>query len=154
MSMFCFQCQETAKGTGCTVRGVCGKIEDIAKLQDLLILTLKGISYIVAKGKLDAGKLNEINHQMMNSLFMTITNANWDGMAFEEQIKKMLAFRNELKKTVDLPDLPDAATFEVDTRENMLDKAAAVGVLATANEDVRSLRETVTYGLKGMAAYA
>ncbi|KAF1084001.1 Hydroxylamine reductase [Sporotomaculum syntrophicum] len=154
MSMFCFQCQETAKGTGCTVRGVCGKTEDIAKLQDLLIYTLKGIAYVVTKGKLDAGKLPDINRQMLNSLFMTITNANWDGMALEEQIKKMLAFRNELKKTVALPDLPDVATFEVDTRENMLDKAASVGILATENEDVRSLQQTITYGVKGMAAYS
>jgi len=152
--MFCFQCQETAKGTGCTVRGVCGKTEDIAKLQDFLIYTLKGIAYVVTKGKLDVGKLSEINQQMLHSLFMTITNANWDGTAFEEQIKKMLAFRNELKKTAALQDLPDVATFEVDTRENMLDKAAGVGILATENEDVRSLQQTITYGLKGIAAYA
>ena len=153
MSMFCFQCQETAKGTGCTVRGVCGKTEDIAKLQDLLIYTLKGVSYIVTKGKLDVSKIPDVNHQMLTSLFMTITNANWDGAVFEEQIKKMLAYRNELKKSVVLSDLHDAANFEVNTRENMLDKANAVGVLATENEDVRSLQQTIIYGLKGMAAY-
>lgn len=83
MSMFCFQCQETARGTGCEVRGVCGKTEEVAKLQDLLIYTLKGISQIVIKGKLDIDKLSDINHQMLNSLFMTITNANFDDVAIE-----------------------------------------------------------------------
>src|SRR5574344_880787 len=100
MSMFCYQCQETAGGKGCEVRGVCGKTEEVAKLQDLLIYTLKGISQIVIKGKLDIDKLSDINHQMLNSLFMTITNANFDDVAIETQIKKMLSFRNELRKTV------------------------------------------------------
>ena len=153
MSMFCFQCQETARGTGCEVRGVCGKTEEVAKLQDLLIYTLKGISQIVIKGKLDIDKLSDINHQMLNSLFMTITNANFDDVAIETQIKKMLSFRNELRKTVALNDLHDAATFEVDSRASMLDKASSVGVLSMKNEDIRSLKQMITYGLKGMAAY-
>ena len=153
MSMFCFQCQETARGTGCEVRGVCGKTEEVAKLQDLLIYTLKGISQIVIKGKLDIDKLSDINHQMLNSLFMTITNANFDDVAIETQIKKMLSFRNELRKTVALNDLHDAATFEVDSRASMLDKASSVGVLSMKNEDIRSLEQMITYGLKGMAAY-
>jgi len=151
--MFCFQCQETARGTGCEVRGVCGKTEEVAKLQDLLIYTLKGISQIVIKGKLDIDKLSDINHQMLNSLFMTITNANFDDVAIETQIKKMLSFRNELRKTVALNDLHDAATFEVDSRASMLDKASSVGVLSMKNEDIRSLKQMITYGLKGMAAY-
>ncbi len=75
MSMFCFQCQETARGTGCEVRGVCGKTEEVAKLQDLLIYTLKGVSEIVVKGKLDIANLHDANYQVLNSLFMTITNA-------------------------------------------------------------------------------
>jgi hydroxylamine reductase len=153
MSMFCFQCQETARGTGCEVRGVCGKTEDVAKLQDLLIYTLKGISQIVVKEKLDVSKLTNTNHQVLNSLFITITNANFDDAAIEKQIKKMLVLRNELRKAVSANDLHDAATFEVDTRESMLDKASSVGVLSMKNEDIRSLKQMITYGLKGMAAY-
>ena len=153
MSMFCYQCQETAKGTGCEIRGVCGKTEEVAKLQDLLIYTLKGISEIVVKGKADVAGLGPINHEVLSSLFMTITNANFDAAAFEVEIKKMLALRNELRAKISAEKLHDAATFEVTSRESMLEKAASVGVLATQNEDVRSLRELITYGLKGMAAY-
>ena len=154
MSMFCYQCQETARGTGCEVRGVCGKTEQVAKLQDLLVYSLKGISEIVVKGKLDLDNLSVINHQVLGSLFMTITNANFDESAIEAQIKKMLSLRDDLKKTVSASDLHDAATFNVYTREEMLVKAADIGVLSTENEDVRSLREMITYGLKGMAAYS
>ncbi len=151
MSMFCYQCQETAGGKGCTMRGVCGKTEEVAKLQDLLIYTLKGISEIVVKGK-PASKPAQLDHEMLNSLFITITNANFDAAAIEAQIRKMLALRDNLPMPAGL--LHDAATFTVTTREEMLQKAAEVGVLATANEDVRSLREMISYGVKGMAAYA
>ncbi len=154
MSMFCFQCQETAGGTGCAVRGVCGKTDEVAKLQDLLIYTLKGISEIVIKGKLDISKMNDTNYEVLSSLFMTITNANFDDGSIEKQIEKMIALRNELRNTVSVSNLHNAATFEVDTKASMLEKAASVGVLSTANEDVRSLREMITYGLKGIAAYA
>ena len=154
MGMFCYQCQETAKGTGCTVRGVCGKNEQVAKLQDLLIHTLKGIAEIVVKGKIDISKLGPANYEVLSSLFMTITNANFDGDAIENKIKEMIAVRDELRQSVSVENLHDAATFTVDTRDSMLEKAALVGILATENEDVRSLRETVIYGLKGMAAYA
>ena len=154
MSMFCYQCQEAAKGTGCEVRGVCGKTEEVAKLQDLLIYTLKGVSDIVVKGRLDVANLQAVNHQVLNSLFMTITNANFDDTAIEAQIKKVLSLRNELKKTVTASDLHDAASFHADTVEAMLVKAASIGVLSTENEDVRSLREMIIYGLKGIAAYS
>lgn len=154
MGMFCFQCQETARGTGCEVRGVCGKTEQVAKLQDLLIYTLKGLAQVVVKGKLDVANLADANHQLLNSLFMTITNANFDDSAIEAQIKKTIALRDKLRHQVAVSDLHDAATFELGLREEMLSKAATVGVLATKNEDVRSLREMITYGLKGMAAYA
>ena len=109
MSMFCFQCQETAKGKGCTVRGVCGKTEEVARLQDLLIYTLKGIAEIVVKGQLDIGKLGELNYEVLNSLFMTITNANFDDGAIEKQILKMLAFRDKLRESAAAGDLHDAA---------------------------------------------
>lgn len=153
MSMFCYQCQETAKGTGCEVRGVCGKNEEVAKLQDLLIYVTKGISEVVVKGKLDVKSIREVNHEVLKSLFITITNANFDDGAIENQIHKMIGFRNELKKQISGVDLSDAAEFEVSDRASMLDKASKVGVLSTENEDVRSLREMIIYGLKGMAAY-
>jgi len=151
--MFCYQCQETAKGTGCEVRGVCGKNEEVAKLQDLLIYVTKGISEIVVKGKVDVKSISEVNHEVLKSLFITITNANFDDGAIENQIHKMIGFRNELKKQISGVNLGDAAEFEVSDRASMLDKASKVGVLSTENEDVRSLREMIIYGLKGMAAY-
>jgi len=152
--MFCYQCQETAGGKGCAVRGVCGKTEEVAKLQDLLIYTLKGISQIVVKEKLDVKSLGEINYEVLSSLFMTITNANFDDGSIEKQIMKMIVVRDKLRNSVASAGLHDAATFMVSSRESVLEKAATVGVLSTANEDVRSLREMITYGLKGMAAYA
>lgn len=153
MSMFCYQCQETAKGTGCEVRGVCGKNEEVAKLQDLLIYVTKGISEIVVKGKVDVKSISEVNHEVLKSLFITITNANFDDGAIENQIHKMIGLRNELKKQISDVNLGDAAEFDVSDRASMLDKASKVGVLSTENEDVRSLREMIIYGLKGMAAY-
>ena len=153
MSMFCFQCQETARNTGCTIRGVCGKTEEVAKLQDLLIYTLKGISDIVVKSKLDISTIDETNREVLNSLFTTITNANFDDDSIEDQIKKMIDLRDDLRNTVAEKDFHDAATFTVDSREAMLEKAASIGVLSTEDEDIRSLREMNIYGLKGMAAY-
>lgn len=153
MSMFCYQCQETAKGTGCNVRGVCGKSEDVANLQDLLIYLLKGMSDIVKKGNLNVSELTEENHELIKSLFMTITNANFDDNAFVAQIKKVEALRDKLRGKVSIEGLHDSAVFSVGTKEEMQKKSLTVGVLSTENEDVRSLRELITYGLKGMAAY-
>jgi hydroxylamine reductase len=152
--MFCYQCQEAAGGKGCRVRGVCGKTEEVARLQDLLIYTQKGISEIVVKGRLDASKLGELDHEVLRSLFMTITNTNFDGEAIEKQIRKMMAARDELRSTADCRNLHDAAAFEADSRESMTEKAACIGVLSAENEDIRSLREMIVYGIKGMAAYA
>ena len=152
MSMYCYQCQEAAKGVACTMSGVCGKNAEVAKLQDLLVYALKGVAAIVTRGKLKTDQMPEVNHQVLGSLFMTITNANFDDGALEAQIKKMLALRDGLKHA-SLVDLPDAATFTVKTRNDMLVKAKTVGVLATSDEDIRSLREMIVYGLKGMAAY-
>ncbi|SHH38695.1 hydroxylamine reductase [Tepidibacter thalassicus] len=161
MSMFCYQCQEAAKGTGCTVKGVCGKSEDVAKLQDLMIYTLKGIALIAQECKKAGIKFSNANHFIMNGLFMTITNANFDEGAFIEKIKEGIALREEMKeelknKGIVLNDLHDVATWTADTDFAIKAKADSVqvGVLATENEDIRSLRELITYGLKGMAAYA
>jgi hydroxylamine reductase len=151
--MFCYQCQECAKGTGCEIRGVCGKNEEVAKLQDLLIYATKGISEVIVKGKLDVNTLGNVNHEILKSLFITITNANFDEAAIEKQVNKLIGIRNDLKKKVSGVQFGDAANFEVTDRASMLEKASKVGVLATENEDIRSLRELITYGLKGMAAY-
>ena len=149
--MFCYQCQETARNTGCTVRGVCGKVENVAALQDLLIYTLKGISDIVIKDHVATELCGSLNIDVIESLFMTITNANFDEEAFESQIKKMIVARDGIRQSRD--GLSDAATFRVSSRESMIEKAQSVGVLSTDNEDIRSLRQLIIYGLKGMAAY-
>lgn len=154
MSMFCYQCQETAKGTGCKIRGVCGKSEEVAKLQDLLVYVTKNISEIVVKGKIDVNSINEINHQVIKSLFITITNANFDDNAIEKQIYKMIDLRTELNKQVSDIILDTKINFEINDRVSMLEQASKVGILSTENEDIRSLRELITYGIKGMAAYA
>ena len=147
--MFCFQCQEAARGTGCEIIGVCGKSPEVAKLQDLLIYTLKGISHMVYQKKLNIEDLQVIHHEMMNSLFMTITNANFDDEAIVKQIQKMLNYRDTLSEMVEGDSLKDAAKFKVTDKESMLKKASQVGVLAEKNEDIRSLRELIIYGLKG-----
>ncbi len=159
MSMFCFQCQEAAKGTGCTLRGVCGKTSDVANLQDLLIYALKGISVYSTKVR-DLGVSNaNVDQFVIESLFATITNANFDRSYFVNRIQEALELRNQVKDQLAQAggavndELPDAAVWNGDETEFEI-KATQVGVLATENEDVRSLRELLIYGLKGMAAYA
>lgn len=153
--MFCYQCQEAAGGKACKIKGICGKEENTANLQDLLIYTLKGISNIVIKGNMDVNSLKEANHETLKSLFMTITNANFDDDAFVKQINKLIEIRDNMSKSMDEKiSLHDAAKFKVENKEEMSAKAITVGVLATENEDVRSLRELIIYGLKGLAAYA
>lgn len=153
MSMFCYQCQEAAKNTGCTVKGICGKSHEVANLQDLLIYTCKGLAEIVVKGKLNVDSIGELNHEVLKSLFMTITNANFDDEAIQKQINKMMHLRIAITTNLNDLLLSDAATFTVHDYTSMLEKALSIGVLSTENEDVRSLRELITYGLKGMAAY-
>ena len=160
MSMFCFQCQEAAKGTGCTVKGVCGKTDDVANLQDTLMYVLKGISWF--NEKLRAKKLNpaKADKVVFDGLFSTITNANFDRTSFVERINASIQVRDELHQKcmeagIELPaELPDFATWSGSTAEEFERKAIEVGVLSTEDEDVRSLRELVIYGVKGIAAYA
>jgi hydroxylamine reductase len=153
--MFCYQCQETARNSGCTVKGVCGKNAEVSNLQDLLIYVTKGIAQIVTKSSADVATLNTVNHELLTSLFMTITNANFDDAAIEAQIVKMMKLRDELAAKKNISGLHDAATFTAAGHDALVKKSESdeVGVLATANEDVRSLRELITYGLKGVAAY-
>ncbi|MDA3846563.1 MAG: hydroxylamine reductase [Vallitaleaceae bacterium] len=154
--MFCYQCQEAAKGTGCDIAGVCGKTPEVSNLQDLLIYTTKGISDIVVKGGIDVTTLGATNETVLDSLFKTITNANFDPEAIKAQIYKNMAIRdalrNDLSKEV-IMTLHDCASFTLESDAELEAKADAVGVLLTENEDVRSLRELITYGLKGYAAY-
>jgi len=160
MSMFCYQCQETAKGSGCTMRGVCGKTSDVANLQDLLIYSLKGISFYNQKAKDLKLDTEEADRFIVESLFMTITNANFDRERFTKKIIDALALRDNIKKSVidaggNVEDIThDSALWFSNSVEEFEEKAKYVGVLATENEDVRSLRELLIYGLKGMAAYA
>lgn len=158
MSMFCFQCQETAQNRGCTVRGVCGKTPDVANLQDLLVFLLKGISVLASalreKGEKVPAKANRF---VMESLFMTITNANFDKERFVKRVHEALSLRDELLEA--LGSVPeergsDSLSWRAESVEEMEAKAATVGILQTEDVDVRSLRELLIYGLKGMAAYA
>ena len=156
--MFCFQCQETAKGTGCTVRGVCGKQEDTANLQDLIIFHCKGISVLAKKGKgLGINQVEEAGRVITHALFTTITNANFDNDALISCIKSVQTFKNNLKSSLGdkLPaDLHDSALYSNDDESQFQEKAKTVGILATPEEDVRSLRELVVFGCKGISAYA
>ena len=183
MSMFCYQCQETAKGTGCTMRGVCGKTADVSNLQDLLIYTLKGISVYALEARQAGIATQRANKFIMEGLFATITNANFDKEHFIGLIKQALEIREEIKaallkagKKVETANEStksvwqkltgwfssdeaqeashDSTQWIADTAATFEEKAATVGILATVNEDVRSLRELLTYGVKGMAAYA
>jgi hydroxylamine reductase len=152
MSMFCYQCQETIGNTGCTVAGACGKKESTANLQDLLIHILKGIAIWSEK----AGNVDpKVGRFVAESLFATITNANFDDDRFVELIEQAIQIRDEIKAQTgeEGAGLPDAATWVGSGLQTFLEKAPSIGVLATENEDVRSLRELIIYGLKGMAAY-
>lgn len=157
--MFCFQCQEASKGTGCTIKGVCGKTSDVANLQDLLIYTLKGISYLSELAVLNDEVKHRISMFITNSLFATITNANFDKAYFLDKVRDGLQLRDEVYARInkyiemDIDTLPDAAVWSAVTDEELEQKAATIGVRLTADEDVRSLRELLIYGLKGMAAY-
>lgn len=149
--MFCFQCQETAGNKGCTVKGVCGKTKEVADLQDLLIYVTKGLAQ-VANRKGDLGEMKiAVQDRIADNLFTSITNANFNAETVEDYIVKTLDMKKELAQGME--DLPAEAAFDV--REGLTEaaKADAIGVLATKDEDIRSLRELITYGLKGTAAY-
>ena len=183
MSMFCYQCQETAKGTGCTMRGVCGKTADVSNLQDLLIYTLKGISIYALEARLAKISTQEADKFIMEGLFATITNANFDKGHFVLLIKQALIVRDNVKAALLKAGITietesentksiwqkltqwftadgtaegshDSTLWFADNAAEFEKKAATIGILATENEDVRSLRELLTYGVKGMAAYA
>ena len=153
--MFCFQCQETAGCKGCTVSGVCGKKPEVAAMQDLLIYVTKGLSAVTTALRKEGKEVSKkINHLVTMNLFVTITNANFDREAIIAAIKNTLkAKEEELARLNNKEGLTEAALWNEDEAE-FDEKAQNVGVLTTENEDIRSLRELITYGLKGLAAYS
>ena len=152
--MFCYQCQEAAKGTGCEVAGVCGKKPETAALQDLLLYIAKGISLYAEKAIKKGDDISSVGLFVVNSLFTTITNANFDDSKLIELIKEGIVVRDNLKATVgELENPHDCATFTYTSDSDLQAKATVVGLLSEPNEDVRSLRELLTSGVKGLAAY-
>lgn len=158
--MFCYQCQETAKNEGCTIQGVCGKTADVANLQDLLMFLCKGISHYTVRLRELGIEIPQINKFITDSLFMTITNANFDKSRFITRVLMAYEMRNAAKERLlsaggSLEGITyDGALWRGDTEAEMAGKTLEASVLATEDEDIRSLRELTTYGLKGMAAYA
>ena len=152
--MFCYQCQETAGCRGCTVSGVCGKKPDVAAMQDLLLYVTKGISAVTTALRQEGKQVSaEVNHLITLNLFTTITNANFDRESIEARIRATLTEKEALLAQVADPSiLPEAARW--DGSGNWEEKAGTVGVLSAENEDIRSLRELITYGLKGLSAYS
>ena len=153
--MFCFQCQETAGCTGCTKFGVCGKSPDLARMQDLLVYVTKGLSEVTTRLRKEGKKVStEVNHYITINLFTTITNANFDDEVFYDRVRRVLEIKEELLNQLSNKEgLSEAALWTASTREEYDAKSTQVGVLATKDEDIRSLRELITYGLKGLAAY-
>jgi len=158
MSMFCYQCQEAAKGTGCTISGVCGKSDDLSNMMDLLNHLLKGVSYYSTELREKKGYENQmVNKFIFDGLFATITNANFDKEIFIKRIEKALEIRSMLKAEADKAGIKVDTSFDgttwTGTANQFEAKAEKVGVLEEKNEDIRSLKELAMYGLKGMAAY-
>ena len=157
--MFCYQCQETAKGTGCTVKGVCGKTEDVANLHDLLIYLMKGISKLTVRLREKGEEMPEVNKFITDGLFMTITNVNFDKQRFVKKIEEAFRVCEKVQNRLAVLGITDALNnfkgldWKERTVEEMEEKAKQVGILSTQNEDVRSLRQLLTYGIKGLAAY-
>ena len=153
--MFCYQCQETAGCSGCTRVGVCGKQPDVAAMQDLLVYVTKGISAVTTTLRQEGVEIQPaVNHMITLNLFTTITNANFSKEAIIARIQETLSEKDLLLSKLTNKDvLPEAALWNGSVEE-FDTKAAAVGVLSTENEDIRSLRELITYGLKGLSAYS
>ena len=161
MSMFCFQCQETAKNEGCTVKGVCGKTDEVSNLQDILVFAAKGVAAYSSQLRNAGKRYDKVDEYLYRSLFISITNANFDGDEIIEAIKEGVNLRNFLKSELEKegialdPKFENTflTTYEYSENDDLVELSKKVGVLRTENIDVRSLREMVLYGLKGMAAY-
>ena len=161
MSMFCFQCQETAKNEGCTVKGVCGKTDEVSNLQDVLVFVAKGVAAYSSQLRNAGKRYDKVDEYLFRSLFISITNANFDGAEIVEAIKEGVNLRKFLKSELEKEGIAldpkfendFLTTYEYSENDDLVELAKKVGVLRTENIDVRSLREMVLYGLKGMAAY-
>lgn len=151
--MFCYQCQEANKNKGCTLMGVCGKSDDLSTLQDVQMYVIRGISKIIIENEVDVSSIKEMNKKVINGIFMTITNANFDDASFVREIKALIQGRNELVLQHQLKTSGEITTIELSNEVEMKAIAEKVSILSTENEDIRSLRELITYGVKGMAAY-
>ena len=149
--MFCNQCEETVRGTGCTVKGVCGKEDEIAAYQDVLIYLCKGIAARNLAATKNGRGDPQVGLFLSDALFSTLTNVNFDKTRFTVMINRAVAIRDALPASAS--DEPDACTWKPKSDADILEKAKTVGILATTNEDVRSLRSTLLFGLKGIAAY-
>ena len=153
--MFCYQCQETAGCKGCTMRGVCGKTPEVAAMQDLLVYVTKGISVVTtALRKEGKAVATDVNHLITLNLFTTITNANFDEKMIEARVEETLKRKRELLEQLSSKEELNEVSLWDGQRNTFSDKAKTVGVLSTENEDIRSLRELITYGLKGLSAYS
>ncbi len=153
--MFCYQCQEAANCSGCTQSGACGKTPDVAAMQDLLVYVTKGLSAVTTRLRSEGGVVSpKVNHLITMNLFTTITNANFDKEVIADRIQVTLAQKEELLKKIKTNELLPEAALWTAAEEEFEKKAKEVGVLATENEDIRSLRELITYGLKGLSAYS
>ena len=156
-NMFCFQCQETAKGFGCTLKGVCGKNATTARTMDLLLFVVRGISVVADQLRQHSLPVKkDVDNFIVDALFCTITNANFDDESIMKRIDKGLVIRNDLKHQAFAKDIPLPEADELNwkgSHDEYDAKAATVGVLREKNEDLRSLKELIMYGLKGMAAY-
>ena len=161
MSMFCFQCQETAKNEGCTVKGVCGKTDEVSNLQDVLVFAAKGVAAYSSQLRNAGKRYDKVDEYLFRSLFISITNANFDGDEIMEAIKEGVNLRKFLKSELEKAGIAldpkfendFLTTYEYNENDDLVELSKKVGVLRTENIDVRSLREMVLYGLKGMAAY-
>lgn len=154
MNMFCYQCQETSKGTGCTIKGVCGKTPEVSDIQDLLLFVTKGIAVYNDLLRKENRASKEADLFVTDALFTSITNANFDFEVIKNKVTKGLALKGELAEQLNVSsaNLPDACTWN-GTESEYMTKAKEVGVLSTKDEDIRSLKELIHYGIKGMAAY-
>lgn len=156
MSMFCYQCQEASKGVGCQIKGVCGKAPETATLQDLLLYTAKGVAWLSEKADQAGINQDKADKYLLDALFITITNANFDDNKIAAKIKVGYLIQDEIKSSLGnalTGNQPLCATWRAKDKAEMLAKGATIGILSIANEDIRSLKELLTYGLKGMAAY-
>jgi len=154
MAMFCNQCQETAKNTGCTIKGVCGKTEITSNLQDLLMYSCQGLSFVAIEARKKGINTNVMDKHITNCLFITITNANFDDVAIIKEIRKSNKLRDELKGKIQVNEDHSSISWAAGSDEELNKKALEVSILSyDKNEDLRALKQYILFGLRGISAY-